>query len=69
MNWASKVIHSLTKNIAFKVSEILFKVNLYMLRNVYLKMEKNDKLILFSYRNIEIICCGFECIFFEEKFK
>lgn len=55
--------HSLTKNIAVKILKILLRVNLYKLRNIYVKIKKNDKLILFSYQNIEIICCGFKCMF------
>lgn len=55
--------HSLTKNVAVKISKILLRVSLYNLRSVYLKIKKNDKLVLFSCQNIEIVCGGFECMF------
>lgn len=68
MNWASMVTHPLTKNIAFKILEILFRVNLYKLRNVYLKTAKNDKLISFTYQTLQIYVMVSEvCLSFEEE--
>lgn len=59
---ASKVI-SWLKNVAYRILEILFRVNICKLENVYIKIEKNKKLILFSNKNIGIMYCDFNCMF------